>query len=608
MAERLTGRDYGLLALFCLVLCSFPLLSGRTLTTHETVHCQNVREMRADGDWIIPHYGGRVWMERPPLPFWITLGVIQVFGDQQFSYRFAAFLMGVPVVLMLAWMGGVWYGRSVGLLTGFVLATMQEFTHYAAGPEADIFLCTIVTGALALFVHLEFQKRNVGHVSNLSDSPDRLETCPTTPAGESTAFVGARPWALLAFFFVLGMTNIVKGLFFGSIFVLLPIAGFLLSNLDWTAIRRYLWLPGWAAFLVAGAAWPVAAYLQFPDVIDFWKHDYLGRVNQGYMREPFWYYFAHLPVVVFPWTIPALVGLWLTRGAAFGAKGSPERFLWCWAVLPVLFFSIPQGKHHHYLLQCLAPWSVLGALGAVRIWERLTTGPAWLRQPAWSLLLTLPAAVALLALRAKVPGPAWLVPALVVACPVGLYLLGWAVTQRNGRIAVAGCCVAYLAFYWTAYGYRSTCLDRYQDDYAFVNQACGLVPADQRVLVMDDDAPLNASWLLFYVGERATLLHNATFLLDEKAAAPEVHLIARRKTEQELAALGTYEVVLSSARSRYERTPADRYVLFRFRPHAGLARHHDVRISPLQATGRAPGPYLSEHLEPTAEKSTWLTP
>src|SRR5262249_61538522 len=66
-------RDLALLAACCAVLSAFPLLFDRTLSTHETVHCQNVREMRADGDWVIPHYGGRPWLERPPLPFWLTL-------------------------------------------------------------------------------------------------------------------------------------------------------------------------------------------------------------------------------------------------------------------------------------------------------------------------------------------------------------------------------------------------------------------------------------------------------------------------------------------------------------------------------------------------------
>jgi 4-amino-4-deoxy-L-arabinose transferase-like glycosyltransferase len=550
MSERMRWSDFALLAAFCLVLCSFPLFSHRVLTTHETVHCQNAREMRADGDWIIPHYGGRPWTERPPLPFWITNAVVEWVGDTPVAYRLAALLMGVPCVLLAAWMAGVWYGRGRGLLAGLILATMQEFTHYCTGPEADIFLCTIVTGAIALFVHLEFQ-------------------CRPALDAEDARLLGRRPWALLAFFIILGLTNQVKGLFFGAIFVLLPTGTFLLAKIvnrrsaaapaeesrailvGWHAVRHYFWLWGWLAFLVVGAAWPVAAYLRYPDILEFWQSDYLGRVNQGYMREPFWYYFAHLPWLVFPWTVPALFGLWITRTAAWRAKASPERFLWCWAVTPILFFSIPQGKHHHYLLQCLTPWSILAALGTVRLWQ-LAQQWDWLRQRQ--------------------------------IC---------AIVLNNGRAALAAACVLLVAGHWLAYDLRTTFDNHYREDSDFLLEVQALTPPDKPLLVMDDDAPLNASWLLFYLGDRATLLHNVTFLLQDSIQGPEVYLLARRKVAKDLARFGTYESLAQSEHSRYEETPADRYTLFRLRFYDHLARHSGaVRISPMQATGRAAGPFL----------------
>ena len=346
---RLGWKDCALLSLFCLLLFSFPLVNNRVLTTHETVHCQNVREMMHDGDWIIPHYGGRVWMERPPLPFWITAAFVEVCGDNAVAYRLAPLVMGWWCVVLVGWMASVWYGRAIGLASGLILATMHEFTHYSTGPEADMFLCAIVTSALALFVYLEFGRRGT--------------------EARASAFCGRRPWPMLAFFMVWGLTNLAKGLFFGSIFVGLPIATFLLWNADWRQIRRYVWLPGWLAYAVVGSLWAVAAYIQFPGALDFWKNDYGSRVNQGYMQEPFWYYFAQWPLVVFPWPILVVLGFVVTKSKALTTKSSPERLLWCWGLAPILFFSMPQGKHHHYLLQTMAPWAVLGALGGERFWS-----------------------------------------------------------------------------------------------------------------------------------------------------------------------------------------------------------------------------------------------
>src|SRR4051812_19078584 len=85
--------DFLLLAAYCLALFGFAVLFNRTLTIHETVHCVNIREMRADGDWVIPHYGGRPWLERPPLPFWLTLPVVRLAGDVPAAYRLPPLLV-----------------------------------------------------------------------------------------------------------------------------------------------------------------------------------------------------------------------------------------------------------------------------------------------------------------------------------------------------------------------------------------------------------------------------------------------------------------------------------------------------------------------------------
>jgi 4-amino-4-deoxy-L-arabinose transferase-like glycosyltransferase len=573
--EPLRRTDFAFLAVYCLLLFGYALIGGRVLTTHESVHCLNSREMRHDHDWVIPHYGGRPWLERPPLPFWLTVAGVEVLGDADWVYRVPPLVMGMIVVFLTAWMGSVWFGRGIGLLTGLILATMGEFASYSTGPEADIFLCTIVTAAIALFVRLEFQLR------------------PAEP-NETVSLFGRRPWALLGFFVVLALTNLAKGLFFGDLFVLIPVAVFLMWNLDFTAIRRYIWLPGWLAFLIVAAAWPVAAYLRCPGIIDLWVSDYAGRVNQGYMKEPFWYYFANWPLVVFPWTLPALVGIWQSRGAAWRERYSQERFLWCWALAPLLFFSIPEGKHHHYLLQCIAPWSVLAALGATRLWEMVLNAPRRLSHPLWSfLVLGVPGDVALLAFGAKLPGPGWLVPALLVGWPIACFAFWWAVVQPRGKVAIGATFALLLAVHCLTYAYRSHYLDRYEFDSVFLQQARALVPADKQLMISGEEAPLNASWILYYVGSRAAFLHNLTFLRDERIADPEVYLIGRAQQKASLESYGSVEVMLQSEHTRAETSPGERYTLFRLHYRDGLQRKPgNVPISPMQATGRAQGPYL----------------
>ena len=64
--------DALLLVVLCATLAAPALTDGRWLTTHEATHCLNVREMFDSGDPLIPTYGGRPWLERPPVPHWLT--------------------------------------------------------------------------------------------------------------------------------------------------------------------------------------------------------------------------------------------------------------------------------------------------------------------------------------------------------------------------------------------------------------------------------------------------------------------------------------------------------------------------------------------------------
>ena len=80
---------------------------------------------------------------------------------------------------------------------------------------------------------------------------------------------------------------------------------------------------------------------------------------------------------------------------------------------------------------------------------------------------------------------------------------------------------------------------------------------------------------------------------DERIAGPEAYVVARARDQAALGAYGTPEVLLQSRHTRGEASPADRWTLFLVRLDDHLERRSaDLRMSPLQVTGRADGPYL----------------
>lgn len=570
--STLRTSDYLSLVAYCLVLTAFVFWFDRTLTSHETVGCVNIREMMQSGDWLVPTYGNRPWLERPPLPFWITIPLVKMLGDIPAAYRLAPLLIAIPCVLLTAWMAALWFGRGLGLMAGAILATIREFTHYATGPECDMFLCGVVTLAMALFVYLEFCRR---------------------PAdAECGFFLGRRPWALLALFVVLGMANLVKGLFFGDLLILLPFAVFLLCGPDrWAVVRRYVWLPGWLAFLVVGSAWAIAVYSRYPDVVELWKHDYLGRYNQGYMREPIWYYLAQLPWVLFPWTFVAGLGLAVSARRAFHHGRTPERFLWCWAIVPIIFLSVPQGKHHHYLLHVMPAWAILSVLGMVRLWEWLPS--CTLLQRPWPMLLAiaLPLEVAVWYLGQPL-GTLYL-PVLLV-CPILVLAYWWILSRPSLSVAAIALFALLIPLHWVGHASLRLVEDRFHPDLALVAQARKEAQTNKTPLfVLDDRTPLGASWFLFYLDHTARLLHHPSHVL-RGDVAEEMYVLMRRDTVALMSNFAHCSLLRESEKTHDEfGHEGFRVGLYHVSVLPHLARTWDpIYISPMQATGRAAPPIL----------------
>src|SRR5262249_46949965 len=148
---------------------------------------------------------------------------------------------------------------------GLILGTMYEFVRYSTLAEADIFLTPIVTACMTVFAYMEIVRPKA--------------------ATESWNFFGFRPLPVLFFFILLGMTNLAKGVVFGTAMTLVPVGGFLLFNMRIGAIFRYCWLWGWAAFALVALAWPYAVYQRHPDVLDVWDYDLRGRAIGTYLSE-----------------------------------------------------------------------------------------------------------------------------------------------------------------------------------------------------------------------------------------------------------------------------------------------------------------------------------
>jgi 4-amino-4-deoxy-L-arabinose transferase-like glycosyltransferase len=390
-------------------------------------------------------------------------------------------------------------------------------------------------------------------------------------------------------FVVLGLGNVVKGLYFADLHMLAPIAVFLLWRpWPWQSVRRYVWMPGWLVYALIAGAWATTAYLRYPDIIALWTSDYQGRL-QGWLCEPWWYYAVNLPMCLLPWAPLAFVGLWLTRDKALFEPRSPERLLWCWAIVPVVVLSIPQGKHHHYLLATMAPWAVLAAVAAVRVHE-------WAARQSLATATLIAGVVgeaALVAVACTVPQMAPWVPLALVGWPLGCAAVWLASRQAGAMRAMAVLLAAAVLLYWGKEHAEWELQRGHRADLALLEEAKELTPPDQPILVLDTWGPLDSSWSLYHLAGRGRMLHNLTFLRDDRLPEGDLYVLSRPVHTQEAAQYGRVEELARSAISRGEKDTSQRLVLYRIRLHPHVVRlPGDVYISPMQATGRAEGPVL----------------
>ena len=582
--ERLTRRDYGLLALFCCVLFGFGMVSGRPLSLHEAVLPQSARSMLADGDWIVPKKGDTPWLESPPLPQWITVSVASVIGrcDEVWIVRLPAALVATLTVFLVGWMASVWFGRTMGLLAGFMFATTCQFTRYAWMAEDEIYLCFVITACIAAFVKLEFATPQIQRTR-----------------GWASWILGGRPAPVILFFVTVGMTNLVKGLAFGMVMAGVPMFLFLMLSFDWKRLEKYVWIWGAAIVAVIAAAWPLLAYYRYADVVDVWQYDLGGRLDGSYvtMAEPIWYYPVNLLWMVLPWTFIIPVGMKLTASKAWKDGGSAERFLWCWAIGVPLVFSLPHGKHHHYLLSAVAPWSIIGSHGLVAARQWFLSWPEKARRPVNSIFTTaLPIMVALWFFRDKVPGPDGLPIAMIVAMPFLTVSLSYLTLHQNARLAAGSLFVALAGFFclgnWVAGGY----VDRHRQDVEFLQQVQDEYGGDGRLLVDMEIDPLVGFLHLFYLDDGAVPLHNLSFAVDSGIDGEEVLILTLESRISEIEELGQIEQIKRGWKpeKRSDELRKDQLSLYRLTYGEAVKRvpRENARVSPMQAMLREPGPDL----------------
>lgn len=353
-------KSEGLHALWIAGLCAlfffYRLGAMALIGPDEPRYAQVAREMLARHDPITPTIGGRPWLEKPALTYWLMALSMRIFGVNEFAARFPSALLATLLAFLIYGVGRRVHSPRYGVFVACCfIATPMSF-GFARGATTDMPLsATLSAGLCLLFLALE-------------------ETIPRT---RSRLFASA----CLCF----GLAVLAKGLI--GIFFPTVIA------LSYLAFRRRVAMPrelglvrgGLVLFLVC-ASWygPMLVRHGWRFVDEFFVQHHFERYMTERFRHPgpIYYYLPVLLVGSFPWT-PLLISTCVRlfterRGRDQGESPRSvenqalERlviFAALWTVWPLLFFSLSQSKLPGYVLPIFPATAFLAAREMLLVWS-----------------------------------------------------------------------------------------------------------------------------------------------------------------------------------------------------------------------------------------------
>lgn len=348
------------LVLICLTLY-LPHLGGRDLWAgRETLYAQVARET-LEGNWLIPHFNGEAYVNKPPLYFWVIALLSKPWGDvTEFTLRLPSALAAVGTVLVVFSLGETLIGAGGGFLAGLILASSPEFQKYACVAKLEMLLTFFISASLACFYF------------GLNSTANK----PSTDKGRD------KRWYFLWGWFFLALSVLTKGI---GIILVPPVLGlYLFSRKELHRWREMEPLLGGLIFIALLSGWLLPAQLYggvsyTEGMLGHFGH-HMGRPINFFKPV---FYTAETLAGTLPWSL-ILIAIYTYWKNSRLAGREPLKFAGLWFLTIFVIFSLIMSKRSRYLLPLYPAVALM--LGTLWNYYIDRAAPLWTWQ-RWSLVL-----------------------------------------------------------------------------------------------------------------------------------------------------------------------------------------------------------------------------
>jgi len=305
---------------------------------NEAEYAEVAREMVESGDWMTPRLNYALFLNKPPLTYWLIGLSTCAFGVNEFAARVPSACAALIVLVLLVKLGTQLYDVETGVLAGFVLLATGGFFVETHEVRPDLWLTVGVIGSLVALSR-PLRRPQQGAVS--------------------TVDAGAPRWPLLGWQLSLAVGVLAKGLT-GLLLPSLIAVAMIMIERRFDLVPRLLHPRAWWLFVLLTAPWHVAMSLTHPGF--FWDYVVNQHLLFFFARKlprdsvpvsllTFWGAFA---VRLFPWTAFAPLAVWAAaRRSRIRGQVCGDAPVLASAGAVLLFFSAASSRMEHYSIPAL---------------------------------------------------------------------------------------------------------------------------------------------------------------------------------------------------------------------------------------------------------------